>query len=283
MTDSTDFNDFYDGYGRMWRPVERHGWTWVPTMDGSPETYSLFDSEGELMGAVHQRFNRVICWAPFTWAEEAYRSHEDVGEYGFDTSGQRLRHFMRIGESLRGWVGRKRADGVDLALLRDTHACYFETCNGHHPMTMDEFNLRDYGPHPDPPPSLDIDGWRAERAFGWHCERWRLRDPSGRMRGNAQVRFGVVRAVAAQAKDADKVDPLRGSHREHLTCRGQIVLQERLRSMASAFEPGEREAWVGRAVEAVRSTPNPDRSWPPETLGAWGSPGRRMFPASRRR
>ena len=36
------------------------------------------------MGCVYQRFNRVICWAPFTWAEEAYRSEEAIGRYGFD-------------------------------------------------------------------------------------------------------------------------------------------------------------------------------------------------------
>ena len=284
MTDPTDLDDFYHAYDQLWRPVARHGWTWVPTMDYAPETYSLLDADGELIGAAYQRYNRVICWAPFTWAEEAYRSHEDVGEFGFDTSGQRLRHFTRIGESLRGWAARKRADGVDVPLLRDTHAYYFETGNGHFPMTVDEFNRRDPWPHPDPPPALDIDGWRAERTFGWHCEGWRLRDPSGQMRGNVQVRLGVVRAVAAQVKDADAVDPLRGAGRDRhrATCRGQIVLQDRLRPMALAFDPGEREAWLRRAVEAVRSTPEPDRSWPPETLGAQGTEGQQMFPTSKR-
>ena len=28
---------------------------------------------------------------------------------------------------------------------------------------------------------------------------------------------------------------------------------------------------------------DPDRAWPPETLGAWGTEGQRMFPASRRK
>ena len=143
---------------------------------------------------------------------------------------------------------RKRADGVDIALLGDTHAYYFETGNGHHPTTPAEYNRRDPWPHPNPPPSIGIDGWRAERAFGWHCEGWRLRDPSGQMRGNVQVRLGIVRAVAALPGDADKVGPLRGSGREHATCRGQIVLQERLRPMASAFEDGERGAWLRRAA-----------------------------------
>ena len=64
------------------------------------------------------------------------------------------------------------------------------------------------------------------------------------------------------------MDPKRGSRRDEATCRGQIVLQERLRPMASAFEDGERDAWLRRAVEAVRANPDPDRSWPPETLGA---------------
>ena len=78
MTDPTDLDDFHRDEDHMWRPVECHGWTWVQTMGGAPELYSLFDADGELMGEVYQRFNRVICWAPFTWAEEAYRSEEDV-------------------------------------------------------------------------------------------------------------------------------------------------------------------------------------------------------------
>ena len=94
--------------------------------------------------------------------------------------------------------------------------------------------------------------------FGWHCEGWRLRDPSGRTRG------------------AD-------TERRRATCRGQIVLQERLRPMASAFEDGEREAWLRRAVEAIRAVPDSDRAWPPETLGVWGSEEQKMFPASRRK
>ena len=267
----------------MWRPVERHGWTWVQTMDGAPETYSLLDAAGELMGMVYQRFSRVVCWAPFLWADEAYLSCEDVGDYGFDTSGQRLRHFLRIGESLRGWAARKRADGVDLPLLRDTHAYCFETCNGHFPATVEEFKHRGPWPRPEPPPAVEIDGWRAERAFGWHCEGWRLRDPSGQMRGSVQVRLGVVRAVAAQPKDADAVDPLRGASSDRCgeTCRGQIVIQERLRPMAVAFSPAEREAWLVRAVEAVRSTPDPDRAWPEGTFRERGGFGGPRQPAGR--
>ena len=60
------------------------------------------------------------------------------------------------------------------------------------------------------------------------------------------------------------------------------MLQERLRPMALAFEPGERETWLRKAVDAIRATPDPDRAWPPETLGAWGTLGQRLFPTSRR-
>ena len=71
--------------------------------------------------------------------------------------------------------------------------------------------------------------------------------------------------------------------RHRATCRGQIVLQERLRPMALAFEPSDRGVWLRRAVEAVRAVPDPDRAWPPETLGAWGTEGQQMFPASKRK
>ena len=278
-----DFDDDPHDYpDQLWRPIERHGWTWVQTMAVSPETHSLFDADGELMGEAHQRFGRVICWAPFTWAEEAYRSEEDIGEYGFEDDAQRQRHFARIGEALSGWVRRKRGEGVDIPLLRDTHTYYFETGNGHVPKTVGEFEHR--GPHPpaDPGPATAIDGWLAERVWGWHCEGYRLRYASGQMRGAVQVRLGVVRAVAAQPDYADGVDPMRGSNRGRATCPGPIVLQARLRPMASAFESEEREAWLRKAVEAVRATPDPDRSWPPETLGARGTERQRMFPASRR-
>lgn len=49
-----------------WQPNEAFGWTWVCTMDSSPEIFSLFDSDGELVGHVYQRAGRVICWAPYT-------------------------------------------------------------------------------------------------------------------------------------------------------------------------------------------------------------------------
>ena len=83
------YDEEFNYFDHLWKPDEHDGWTWVQTMTASPETYSLFDASGELMGDVYQRWNRVICWAPFTWAEEAYRSQEDVGKYGFDEVGQR--------------------------------------------------------------------------------------------------------------------------------------------------------------------------------------------------
>ena len=183
------------------------------------------------------------------------------------------RHLAAIGESLRDWVRRKRRDGIDLPLLRDTHAYSFEAQNGHEPMTAAEARWRDPYPRPDPVPAIDIDGWRAERAWRWNCEGHWLRDPSGQLRGAVQVRFGVVRAVAAQSQDADEVDPARSANRTRaaggVTCRGQIVLQARLRPMALAFEPAQRVPLLRRAVDAIRATPDPDRSWPRESIEAW--------------
>ena len=121
MADLFDCDVELNVFDHLWTPVEHDGWTWVQTMPAAPETYSLFDASGELMGVVYQRYNRVICWAPFTWAEEAYRREEDVGEYGFDDDGQRRHHLAKIGAALRDWVRRKREDGVDIPLLRDTH------------------------------------------------------------------------------------------------------------------------------------------------------------------
>ena len=280
------YPDEFGDLDRLWKPERHDGWTWVQTMTAAPETYLLFDASGELMGDVYQRWNRVICWAPFTWAEEAYRSEEDVGKYGFDDEGQRWRHFAKIGAALRDWVRRKREDGVDIPLLRDTHAYYYETSNGHNPMTIEENKYKWELPLDRSAPAIAIDDWQAEQARGWHCEGYRLRDETGQLRGDMQVRLGVVRAVAARPEDADKLDPTRNPDKRYLyddrTCRGQIVLQERLRPMALAFEPDERETWLRKAIEAIRATPDPDRAWPPETLGAWGTPGQRLFPTSRR-
>ena len=271
-----------------WQPNEAFGWTWLCTMDGSPETYSLFDSDGELLGHVYQRFGRVICWAPYIWAEEAYRSEEDVGKWGFETDGQRRRHFGKIGAALREWVARKRKAGVDIALLRDTHAYYFETGNGNHAETLAEF---EYGklrglvtPEEEEAQARIFHGWKAVENKRWYCEAYRLRDAAGQLRGHLQVRNGVVRAVAAQPQDANEVDPLRTweAKGERRTCRGQIVLQEKTAPMAIAFADEEREQWIRKAIDAVCAKPDPDRSWPPDTLGAKGTPGQILFPASPR-
>ena len=276
--------DEFGYFDHLWKPEQHDGWTWVETMPAVPETYSLFDADGELMGAVYQRWSRVICWAPFTWAEEAYRSEEDVGKYGFEDEGQRRRHFAKIGAALSDWVRRKREDGIDIPLLRDTHAYYYEATNGHNPMTIEEHDWK--LPLDRSTPAIAIDDWQAEPTNRWCCEGYRLRDETGQLRGDLQVRLGVVRAVAARPEDADKLDPARNPDydysQEMHTCRGQIVLQERLRPRALSFEPGERETWLRKAVEAIRSTPDPDRAWPPETLGAWGTPRQRLFPTSRR-
>lgn len=275
-------NEWLNEGPELFTPVEQHGWTWVETMVASPETYSLLDADGELMGDVYQRFNRVFCWAPFTWAEEAYRSEEDIGQYGFEDDEQRQRHFAKIGAALRDWVRRKQEDGVDIPLLRDTHAYFFEASHGHVPMTALEHGYREVwtpGSKEDrAAPAIAIDGWQAEKARNWYCEGYRLRDETGQLRGDVQVRMGVVRAVAACPEDADKMDPSRNPddyiYCQDKSCRGQIVLQERLRPMALAFEPGERETWLRRAVEAIRATPDPDRAWPP------GTPGHRLLPTS---
>ena len=277
-------------FDHLWTPEEHDGWTWVQTMSACPETWSLFDADGELMGDVYQRWDRVICWAPYTWAEEAYWSVDDVGPYGFEDEGQRRRHFAKMGAALRDWVRRKREAGVDIPLLRDTHAYFFEASNGYNPMTIEEHEyLGGWSPSGEEAPArIAVDGWQADRVRYWHCERYRLWDDTGQLRGDVQVRLGVVRAVAAAARprDADEVGSARNldfsCSSEKQTCRGQIVLQERQRPMALAFETGERETWLRKAIEAIRVTPDPNRAWPPGTYGARWTPGQRLFPTSRR-
>ena len=288
VPDGEDWDESIRAIHRLLQPCESFGWTWLCTMGGAPEEYFLFDSEDELLGHVYQRFSRVICWAPYTWAEEAYRSNEDIGRYGFETDGQRRRHFEKIGAALRAWVAQKEKAGVDVALLRDTHAYYFETGNGNHAETLAEF---EYGntrglltPEEEEAQAWEFDGWKAVENTQWCCEAYRLRDASGQLRGHLQVRNGVVRTVAVQPQDADEVDPLRNREAigERRTCRGQIVLQEKTAPMAITFAEEEREQWIRKAIDAVCATPDPDRSWPPETLGAKGTPGQIMFPASPR-
>ena len=158
---------------------------------------------------------------------------EDVGEYGFESDGQRRRHFEKIGKALREWVSRKQHAGVDLAILRDTHAYYFETRNGNHAETLAEYDFRmsriRLTAEQEEARALVFDGWKVAPNTHWCCEGYRLRDPSGRLRGHLQVRNGVVRAVAAQRKDAEEIDPLLVGRSTWATrtCRGQIVLQEK--------------------------------------------------------
>ena len=287
MTDSKKHRESKHRLGvELWTPEEMFGWTWLRTMEFSPETYSLLDADGELSGCVYERFGRVICWAPFTWAEEAYRSEEDIHRHGFETGAQRLRHLEKIGAALREWVGRKRKAGVDLALLRDTHAYFFEAANGIHAATLAERKGDDkqrYLPTElEEKQALPVGGWTAVRNTLWCYESYRLRDASGQMRGQVQIRYGVVRAVAARKKDADEADPLRKGGSRSTSCRGQIVLQEKTRPMAGRFEEAERGDWLRKAVDAIRATPRPDRSWPAETLGAKGTPRQKMFPPARR-
>ena len=240
-----------------------------------------------MLGHVYQRFGRVICWAPFIWVEEVYRNEEDIGKYGFENEEQRCRHFKKIGRALSEWVARKNQAVVDLAILRDTHGYYYEFSNGSRRETLGERAFFRTQPRwtaeEEEANVLAVDGWSAVRNTRWWCESYRLRDAAGQLRGQVQVRYGVVRAVAARKEDADRVDPLlEASRYDKRTSRGQIVLQERTRPMALQFAGEEREDWVRKAVEAIRATREPDRSWPPETLGARGTPGQRMFPRSRR-
>ena len=228
-------------YRNLWVPRDAYGWTWVQTMFGAPETYSLLDCDGELMAHVYNRRDTVICWASFTWGAEVYVSHEDCGEYGFENDHQRQHHFARVGEALTEWVRQKRVTGVDLALLRDTQSHRFESSNGHHPMTLGERGFR--ADRDEAARTIAIAGWTAEPLGRRGCEAYRLRDEAGRMRGRVQVRYGVVRVVAASERDAVQMDRF---------CGGEIVLRVKLRPRALRFEDGEREDWLNVAVDMLR-------------------------------
>lgn len=161
-------------------------------------------------------------------------------------------------------MARKQADGVDLALLRDTHAYYFEGTNGHHAETLDELHYADWPkllePNDEEARALRIGGLLAIPMTRWPCEGYRLRDTTGRLRGHLQVRYGVVRAVAARREDADLVDPLANGRNYRQTCRGEIVLQEPTGPMALRFEAEERAVWLERAIAAILATPEPNRA-----------------------
>ena len=263
----------YDDYWRhspeddLWRPQQAHGWTWLQTALGAPECYSLLDGDGELWGHVYERRGRVLCWAPYTWGEEIYYSTERLADGGFGGDANRQWHLERIAHALTAWVEQQHGTGVDLARLRDTQAYRFECENGHVAETLGEHNYRGQteaaerlGRWPraadaeDPRLALQLGrGWRAAPEW-WCCEGYRLCDATGQMRGHVQVRYGIVRAVAAQPADADKEDPLLGRDNGYdRTCRGEIVLQEPIRRrMAIRFEDAaERDAWLAQAVAAI--------------------------------
>ena len=252
-----------DPYDDLWAPREAYGWTWVQTMDGTPETHSPLDRDGELMAHVYNRWNRVICWAPFTWGDTVYVSHEDCGEYGFENDKQRQTHFARIGEALTEWVGQKRAAGVDLVLLRDTRAHYFECRNGHHRETVEEseFPVEYIEGEEEEARAIEVAGWTAAPLGYRYCEAYRLRDGTGRMRGQVQVRYGVVRVVAANERDIPSLDPRDNPDYyvgRHRSCAGEIVLQAKLRPLALRFEDSERKHWLRVAVDAQRGGSDTD-------------------------
>ncbi len=250
-------------YEDLWVPREAYGWTWVHTTAGTPETHSLLDRDGELMAHVYNRWNRVICWAPFIWGDTVYVSHEDCGEYGFEDDEQRQHHFARIGEALTEWVGQKRAAGVDLVLLRDTQAHNFECKNGHLKETVKEndFPVEYIEGDEEEARAIEVAGWTAVPLGYRYCEAYRLRDRTGRMRGQVQVRYGVVRVVAANERDIVRLDPRANPDyylQQHRSCAGEIVLQAKHRPLALRFEDGEREHWLRVAVEALRDGSDTD-------------------------
>ena len=242
----------------LWQPRQAHGRTWLQTALGAPECYSLLDGDGELWGHVYERHRRVLCWAPYTWGEEIYGSTERLDYYGgFGGDANRQRHLERIAHALTAWVEQQRGAGVDLPRLRDTQAYRFECENGHVAETLGEHNYEgqtEAADAEDPRLALQLGrGWRAAPEW-WRCEGYRLRDATGQMRAHVQVRYGIVRAVAAQPADADKEDPLLGRDNGYdRTCRGEIVLQEPIgRRMAIRFEnAAERDAWLAQTVAAI--------------------------------
>ena len=164
-------------------------------------------------------------------------------------------------------MARKRAAGVDLVLLRDTHAYYYETQNGHVAETLEEWNygraadgFHTWAQPEEEAMAVPVGAWRAVPQTRWCCDGYRLRDATGRLRGHVQLRYGIVRAVAGQPADAERVDPLvapdEADRWRRRTCRGQIVLQEHYgRAMAGRFDASDRAAWLVRAVAAVEATP----------------------------
>ena len=241
----------------LWVPRDGYGWTWLRTGEASPETYALFDSAGEILGCVYQRFGHVNCRALYVWGEPVYQGKKDIGDFCFENDRVPYYHLRRIGEALTRWVESKRSKGVDLAFLRDDEVFKFETSNGHYPMTSEEFDYRDaiYTRYLDGDlKKLNVGGWTADLCI-WPCEGYRLRDSQGQIRGQIQVRYGVVRAVACTVVEGDSVEPqIQGviSEGAYRTCNGEIVLREKTTPMAIGFDDGEREGWIERSVDLMK-------------------------------
>ena len=230
----------------------------------------LLDGAGDPVGHVHWQDSNVVCWGAFGSAE-VYRGVVGGGDV------QREWQFARIGAALTAWVAVQQASGVELRKFRDAHAYYHEVYRGHEPQTPAEWDFtHPLGIRPgrhdldqEERLALPVDGWRAVPATTWGCEGYRLRDATGQLRGALQIRYGVIRVVAAQPADGDAADPLVGDGvaaraRAQRTCRGQLVVQHRVRPGAGAFRDWERPLWLQRAIAAIAATPDPDRAWPPE-------------------
>lgn len=242
---------------KLWRPWEAHGWTWIQTALPFPETYSILDDRGELIGCVYLRWDVVNCRYLYTWGETVYQSQVDSRVLRFDD--ERERHRRGIGEALTRWVESRQTEGADMIFQRDDAVFEFETCNGHHPVMPEERDEQSamYRRHFEGPlEALDIDDWKAERCM-WPCEGYRLRDPEDQIRGQIQVRYGVVRAVACTLAEGASVDPKHQgviSSGATRTCNGPILWREKVQSMANAFEDGEREKWIRKAIKAIEDT-----------------------------
>ena len=252
-------------YEDLWVPRVAYGWTWVQTALSTPEAYTLFDRNGELMAHVYNRWDCVLCWAPFIWGDEVYVSHQDCGNYGFENDKQRQYHFARIGKALTEWVRRRRAAGVDLTLLRDAQAHEFECANGHRRETVEEkeFPVEYIDGDEEEARAVEIARWTAAPLGLRYCEAYRLRDEAGRMRGQVQVRYGVVRVVAANDRDTVQLDPLANPDyysERHRSCAGDIVLQAKLRPLALRFGDSERERWLTVAIDALRDRSDTDEN-----------------------
>ena len=262
-----------------WQPNEAFGWTWLCTMDGSPETYSLFDSQGELLGHVYQRFSRVDLLGALHVGGGSLPKRRGCREIRVRDRRPALAAFREDWHSASRMGGAQEIRGRRPRAIARYARLLFETGNGNHAETLAEF---EYGkprglltPEQEEAQAREFDGWKAVENTRWYCESYRLRDSTGQLRGHLQVRNGVVRAVAAQPHDADEVDPLRdweakGTRR---TCRGQIVLQEkrcrwRLRSRTRNAMSGSAGPLRPSRLLRIRTGPGRRKRWGQRNPGA---------------